>query len=80
MGNSIHWKSALLFVNRRQKFSIISDYISNYDEIASDDISESVIDERYVFHQINKMVGYISNIDGAHICDIGSGKVDFLLP
>ena len=54
--------------------SIISDYISNYDEIASDDISQSVLDERYVFHQINKMVGYISNIDGAHICDIGSGK------
>ena len=71
LGDSIHWKSALLFVNRRQKSSIISDYISNC-KITSDDISQSVLDERYVYHQINKMVGYISNIGGAYICDIGS--------
>lgn len=63
------------FLSTKDKSSLmINDYVSNYDQIASDDINHSILDDTYVTHQVNKVISYITDIEGANICDVGCGK------
>lgn len=50
------------------------EYLTNYDEIAEDDLSESILDRTYIGHQANNMIKYIGKVTGCRVCELGVGQ------
>lgn len=53
---------------------VLRSYFDNYDRIASDDLEDSIMDERYVQNLASNLCNLVYVTEGAGVCDIGSGK------
>lgn len=53
---------------------ILAEYFQNYDVISEDDLVQPILDERYVENQVTNLVGYMGNVEGLEICDLGCGQ------
>lgn len=53
---------------------ILASYFKNYDQIADDDLSNAILDQRYVKHQVTNMVRYVGDVRGSDVLDIGCGQ------
>ena len=49
-------------------------YLKNYDAISDDDLSQDVLDKRYVNYQAENLFESIAGIHGADVCDLGCGQ------
>jgi SAM-dependent methyltransferase len=49
-------------------------YAENYDRIACDDLAAKVMDERYIENLATNFCAAVAGVEGAEICDVGSGK------
>ena len=49
-------------------------YSANYDQIAEDDLTESIMNERYSAIQAEKLFGYLGSVSGLDVADLGIGR------
>jgi SAM-dependent methyltransferase len=54
--------------------AVLREYLDNYDRIASDDIAESILDERYLQYQASNLAQRVGRLEGKRVCDVGCGK------
>ncbi|QRN03385.1 methyltransferase domain-containing protein [Legionella sp. MW5194] len=57
---------------------LFTSYIENYEKLANDDLSTSLIEDRYIEIQADKIFNLCPALEGKDYCDIGSGR-GFLL-
>jgi SAM-dependent methyltransferase len=53
---------------------LFRNYLDNYDQIAEDDLAESIMDPRYAEAQAHKLFGYLGDVRGLRVCDLGVGR------
>ena len=70
----LHGGVPVYLSHRDRTDPMFRDYLSNYDEIASDDLGDGVLEERLLANLATKMTQYISGTEGAEVCDVGCGK------
>lgn len=54
--------------------STFATYTENYETISQDDLQSSIQEESYLRTQTDKFVGYLGDVAGADVCEIGVGK------
>jgi SAM-dependent methyltransferase len=50
------------------------DYMENYDEIAADDLAESIQPADYLARAAETIVSYVGPVEGLRVCEIGVGQ------
>jgi len=53
---------------------ILGHYFTNYDQIATDDLGNAILDPRYVKHQVTNMARYVGDVQGSDVLDLGCGQ------
>jgi SAM-dependent methyltransferase len=64
----------MLLSTADQTSKLFRDYLSNYDEIAEDDLAESIQGEDYLRIQNERLFGYLGDVRGLDVCDLGIGQ------
>jgi 2-polyprenyl-3-methyl-5-hydroxy-6-metoxy-1,4-benzoquinol methylase len=64
----------VLLSSHDRKSELFSRYLANYDEIASDDLTSGIQEARMQQFFNERLLSYLGNIRGRHVCDIGIGK------
>lgn len=49
-------------------------YLDNYDQIATDDLHNSIQESTYIAAQAGKIIDYIGNIENLRVCEVGVGQ------
>lgn len=70
-----NWENILVFLSSVRRDRAFTEYLENYDQIASDDLAQSILNERYIGHQAANIMDMLQDvISGAQVCDLGVGK------
>jgi SAM-dependent methyltransferase len=53
---------------------IARSYKKNYDDLAQEDLTQSIVDEQFINNLARNLVGGLGTVSGLDVCDVGSGK------
>jgi predicted TPR repeat methyltransferase len=63
-----------LLSSRDREAALFSRYTDNYDQIAADDLEESIQPEQLLGRQAERLLAHLGDVRGRRICDVGIGK------